>query len=90
MPLVSLQVPIPKYYWKVFLKVKWNGNAVQSACSIGFWMEHKTYDNNAYTNYVQSVNQIEQWTGFNLFANLPDSIEENVEANTSWQSFQNF
>lgn len=84
------QVPIPKYYWKVFLKVKWDGDTIQSACAIGFWMEHKTYENSTYTNYVQSVNQIEEWTGFNLFANLPDSIEESVEANSNWQTFQNF
>ena len=53
-------------------------------------MEHKAYDNSTYTNYVYSVNQIEAWTGFDLFANLPDSIEEDVESNTNWQTFQNF
>ena len=84
------QVPIPKYYWKVFLKVRWNGNAVDEACAIGFWFVHQEYDNSTYTNYIQSVNQIETWTGFNLFANLPDSIEETVESNTNWDTFRTF
>lgn len=84
------QVPIPKYYWKVFLKVKWNGNSIEEAKAIGFWFVHEEYSNSTYTNYVQSVNQIETWTGFNLFANLPDSIEEDVESNTNWDAFRTF
>ena len=84
------QVPIPKYYWKVFLKVKWDGDSISGASAIGFWMEHKEYDNSTYTNYVKSVNQIEEWTGFDLFTNLPDNIEESVEANTNWTTFRDF
>ena len=29
-------------------------------------------------------------TGFNLFANLPDGIEEDAEANTDWSAFRSF
>ena len=57
---------------------------------IGFWFEHKEYSTSSYANYAVSVNDIESWTGLDLFANLPDSIEETVEANSNWQSFQNF
>ena len=85
------QVPIPKYYWKVFLKVKWDGDSISDAKAIGFWFVHQEYQSgDSYTNYVQSVNQIELWTGFNLFANLPDAIEETVESNTSWDYFRDF
>ncbi len=83
-------VDVPRYYWKVFLKVKWDGDSISDAKAIGFWFVHQEYSNNTYTNYVQSVNQIESWTGFNLFANLPDAIEESVEANTSWEDFRDF
>lgn len=85
-------LPIPKYYWKVLLKVKWNGSEISSACAIGFWYEHKEYTSGSFNDatYVKSVNQIESWTGFNLFANLPDSIEESVENNSDWDTFRTF
>ena len=83
-------VPIPIYYWKVFLKVRMNGDVVDQACAIGFWLEHRDYEGESYTSYVKSVNQIEAWTGFDLFANLPDGMEEAVEANTNWTTFRDF
>lgn len=87
----SRTCPVPNYYWKVLLKVKRNDSGeVISACSIGFWFVHQQYDNNSYANYAVSVNEIESHTGLDLFANLPNSIEETVEANTNWQTFQNF
>lgn len=88
------QVPVPNYYWKAFLKVKMNGDAVESALTIGFWFEHKQYDNSNYSACACSVDYIEQMTGFDLFTNLPGSqtsgIEKTAEANTNWQTFQNF
>ena len=68
-----------------------NGSGeVQSASSIGFWFVHQEYSDSSYGNYAVSVNTIEERTGLDLFANLPDSIEESVENNSNWQSFQNF
>ena len=85
------RAPVPNYYWKVLLKVKRDASgAVTSASSIGFWMEHKAYNNNTYANYAVCVNDIESWTGLDLFANLPGSIEEGVESNSNWQAFQNY
>ena len=84
------KVPVPNYYWKAFLKVKWNGNTVVSASAIGFWLDHKSYSGDDYSNYAVSVNKIEEWTGFDLFTNLPDSIEDTAESNTNWNTFSNF
>ena len=88
------RLPIPNYFWKAFLKVKWNGNEVVSASAIGFWFEHKTYTNDSFTNYAVSVDYIEQMTGFDLFTNVPGTndsgIEKTAEANTSWSSFQSY
>ena len=87
------QLPIPNYYWKAFLKVKWDGDNVTSASAIGFWLQHKTYSN-SFTNYAVSVDYIEQMTGFDLFTNLPGNnssgIEKSAEANTNWTSFRDF
>ena len=83
-------VPVPNYFYKVAMKVtKSSSGTVTAASTIGFWFEHKTYSD-SYTNYAVSVDQIEAWTGFDFFVNLPDSIETSAEANSSWTTFQNF
>ncbi len=85
------QCPVPNYYWKVLLKVKRNGQKeITSASAIGFWLEHKVYQSDTYTNYVKSVDEIERLTGFDFFVNLPDNIETTAEANTSWNAFSSF
>lgn len=83
-------IPVPNYFYKLVLKVETNSSGVvTSASTIGFWFEHKTYSD-SYTNYAVSVDQVEQWTGFDFFANLPDSVEATAESNTSWSAFQGF
>ena len=86
---VIKQCAIPNYFYKVALKVNKSGNTVSSAKAIGFWFENKAYSDD-YTNHTVSVDQIEQWTGFDFFVNLPDNIETSAEGNTSWSSFQSF
>ena len=85
------KIPVPNYYWKVLLKVKRSGGSVTSASAVGVWMEHKNYsDSNAWQDYVVSVKQIQDWTGFNFFDALPDGIEASAESNTSWSTFSSF
>ena len=87
------QVPVPNYFWKALLKVKRSGNAVVSASAVGFWYEHKSYEKGASyddEDYVVSIDQIEAWTGLDLFTNLPEGIRAAAEANTDWPAFQRF
>lgn len=85
------RVPVPNYFYKVALKVATNSSGVvTSASTVGFWFEHKEYSNSEYVNYEVSVDQIEEWTGFNFFPNLPDTIEVAAETNSSWTTFSNF
>ena len=71
------QVPVPKYFYMCLLAVK-NGKYK----AIGFWTEHvnqaEKYD---YTHYAKSIKEIEELTGIDFFCNLPDDIEQEVEAN---------
>ena len=84
-------IPIPNYFYKIVLKVTTNSSGtVTSASTIGFWFENKAYSNSTYTNCAVSVDQVEQWTGFDFFANLPDGVEASAESNTNWSSFQSF
>ena len=86
---------IPNYYWKVLLKVTWTGSGsnrrVTAAKAVGVWMDHKTYsDQTAWQQNTYTVKQIEQWTGFDFFANLPDDVEVTAENNSNWSIFANF
>ena len=85
------KVPIPNYFYKVVLKVTTNSSGtVTSASTVGFWFENKAYSSSTYSNYTVSVDQVEEWTGFDFFANLPDSVENAAEKNTSWSTFSNY
>lgn len=83
-------VPVANYFYKVLLKVKRSGSTVTSASAVGFWLEHKATGSDSYANHAVSVDQIEAWTGFDFFANLPDDLESSAESNTDWSRFQQF
>ncbi len=87
----SQKVPIPNYFYKVVLKVKTNSSGtVTSASTIGFWFVHRNYSDNDYEKYAVSVDQVEKWTGFDFFVNLPDAVESAAETNSSWAAFRKF
>ena len=79
---------IPNYYWKAILIVNRSGNTIVSAKTVGVWMEHDSYSSaTAWKSHIVSVNDIETWTGFDLFHNLPDNLEETAESNSNWNTF---
>ena len=86
----SQQCAIPNYFYKLVLKVRKSGSTVTDAETVGFWFEHKDYSGNDYTQYSVSVDQVEAWTGFDFFVNLPDSVEASAETNSSWSAFASF
>jgi endonuclease G len=83
-------LPVPNYYWKVILKVKREGTSISDAGAIGFWLPHKDLKGHEYSDYVVSVDTIEEWTGFDFFVNVPDEKEKPAETNMSWQAFISF
>lgn len=79
------RVPIPNYFYKVVLSATTDSSGtVTSAKCVGFWFENKAYSDSTYSKYSVSVDQIEEWTGFDFFPNLPDSIEKSAETNTNF------
>ncbi|MBQ8367343.1 MAG: DNA/RNA non-specific endonuclease [Alistipes sp.] len=84
------EIPVPNYFYKVVLRATTDSNGtVTRATTVGVWFEHKTYSD-SYTNYTVSVDQVEAWTGFDFFENLPDSVETTAEQNSSWETFTAF
>lgn len=83
----SKPLPVPNYYWKALLKVTRSAGQIIDAKAIGFWLPHGDLKGHSYSEYVVTVDQIEQWTGLDLFPNLSDTIETSAESYTSWRSF---
>ena len=86
----SKTLPVPNYYWKALLKLKRENGEIVEASTIGFWLPHGDLKGRTYPDYAVSVDQIEAWTGFDLFPSIPDSMESSAESQTSWASFQAF
>lgn len=86
------QIPVPNYYWKALLKVTRNGSTITGASTIGFWYPHQDLKDESFSDekYLVSVNTLEEWTGFDLFANLPAHLASTAQSNTSWTAFRNF
>jgi endonuclease G len=79
----SITMPVPKYFWMACLFVSETG----TARAIGFWMEHKDYNNKSASFLKElarssacSIDELEQKTGLDLFCNLNDNAEKIVEA----------
>ena len=83
-------LPVPKYYWKVVLKVCRDAGNITDAMSVGFWLPHEDLKDRGYADFAVSVDQIEAWTGFDFFVNLPDGMETRVETNLEWNAFRSF
>ena len=86
----SKSLPVPNYYWKALLKVRKMHGEITEASTVGFWLPHDDLKGCSYSDYAVSIDQIEKWTGFDIFVNLPDPVENIAEANVSWPMFQNF
>ena len=84
-------LPVPNYYWKAVLKVKRDANgAIKDAQTIGFWLPHKEFKKTLFSEFTTSVDQIEAWTGYDMFPALPDPIESRCESNSSLPAFESF
>ncbi len=74
----KMRIPIPKYFFMAIVTKK-NG----SYKGLGFWAEHKANSDKSLAKYVVSIDKLEEMTGIDFFCNLPDKIENSVEAMNS-------
>lgn len=79
---------VPRYFFMAVLcknSEKTNGGYKAAA----FWVEHlnENHSNDSLSGYLISIDRLEELTGIDFFCNLPDYIENTVEANVypaSW------
>ena len=69
---------VPKYFFMALLYKSKTG----SYKAMAFWVEHLNEDhsNDPLSNYVINIDELERLTGIDFFCNLPDNIENEVEA----------
>ena len=76
---------VPKYFFMAFL-YKNNQPTLYGYKAMAFWIEHTdgvdTTSGDDLKKYMISIDQLEEYTGIDFFCNLPDKIEDIVEANT--------
>ena len=67
---------VPKYFFMALLRKSNTGYK-----ALAFWAENLNEDrsNDALSNYVINIRELERRTGIDFFCNLPDKIEEEVE-----------
>ena len=75
---------VPKYFYMAILYKNAEGYK-----AIAFWAENINVDHSGddLRDYVMSIDRLEELTGIDFFCNLPDDIENKVEANTYTQSW---
>lgn len=65
---------VPKYFYMALLLRNSSGYR-----AMGFWIEHKAGNSTTLSDYVVTIDQLEQKTGIDFFCNLPDATENYVE-----------
>lgn len=72
---------VPKYYYMALLCKKYNSDKKDyDYKALGFWVEHKSNNDNQLKSYVVNIDYIEKMTGIDFFCNLPDELENKLEA----------
>jgi len=81
------RMAVPGHYFMALLRLK--GTTYNA---VAFWLEHKNYPysgdtknvpNDVFLDHIMSVDRLEELTGIDFFHNLPDVIENRVEAEYS-------
>ena len=75
----SYELPVPKYFYMAFLHYN---KASDTYHAMAFWTLHQNAmdKNKNFGDYAISIDELEQRTEIDFFCNLPDAVEDKVEA----------
>ena len=70
---------VPKYFYMALLSYR---KSIDSYQAIGIWTLHEdvSVSNKNYGDYAISIDELEKRTGIDFFCNLPDDVEQRIEA----------
>ena len=73
------------------MKVKRDAKGnITDAKTAAFWFPVAEAVGKKFPIFETTVDDIEAKTGFDFFVNLPDDIENRIEKEKGWSTFQNF
>lgn len=72
----TVQMVVPKYYFMACVRRSKAGNVT----GIAFWLEHSATNATTPAAAAITIDELERRTGIDLFCNLPDELENRVEA----------
>jgi len=86
--LAGGHVTVPQYTWKVVLVIPIGDNDLSRVTAatrtIAILMPNtQGIRNDPWENYLTTVDHVEELTGYNFFSNVPDAIQNAIEAGTN-------
>lgn len=80
------EIVVPTHYYKVLIRSKagnthkplWELSADEIECA-GYWLEHKAYSGASPSQFIKSVEWIEEQTGMEFFPNVPNAPKERLD-----------
>ena len=79
------QIAVPEYYYKIALY--YPENSPERARAIAFLLPNKALFGEKLPKYVVSINKVEEMTGIDFFAKLPDALEQRLEQQADWKAW---
>lgn len=79
----------PSHFYKLLMRCTYSGGTITAAQGIAFLYTNEAHSGVKYYNasFVTSIDAIETRAGFDFFANVPTSVQNAAEANTSHSWF---
>lgn len=80
----GLECAVPDDFYKCFMLCSFDSNGRMTAAKgIGYLMPHETPLNTEYSKFAMSIDKIEALAGFDFFCNVPKSLQDKAESNTT-------
>lgn len=81
LPSGNLKVPIPSHFYCCVMKCSFSDGSMTDALGEAFIYTNESHTGQTYnaSTFVTTIDEIEQRTGFEFFANVPSSIQEAAE-----------
>ncbi len=79
-------VPVPSHFYKLLMKCSFDtSGAMTAAKGVAYLFTNEAHSGEKYTDtkFRFTIDEIEQRTGFNFFANVPSSLQDAAEAQSA-------
>lgn len=77
-------IPVPSHFYKLLMKCSFNTSGTMTAASgVAYLFTNESHKGEQYSSAATTIDAIEQRSGFDFFANVPKSLQDAAEAQSS-------